>query len=216
MKHYLLLVALLCSGLAKAEMQVLSEDELQRVDGQGGADISLEMRLNHDTSAQLTGCTDFEFCRFALNLNNRNDVAGKKQWLVFKQVQGTIIFQEIKLDATDLTAYIGKNSANVVKPAIKLSFDATKPILIRNFGYQSLAIETDTVANEGVGNLPGYLAKGSGGSGVTAYANGKYTNATNLFDLGRETGFMGLNMYGNLALAGTVKIFSCDANHPRC
>lgn len=216
MKHYLLLVALLCSGLTQAEMQVLSEDELQRVDGQGGADISLEMRLNHDTSAQLTGCTDFEFCRFALNLNNRSDVTGKKQWLVFKQVQGTIIFQEIKLDATDLTAYIGKNSANVVKPAIKLSFDATKPILIRNFGYQSLAIETDTVANEGSGNIPGYLAKGSGGSGVTAYANGKYTDLANLFDLGRETGFMGLNTYGNLALAGTVKIFSCDTNHPRC
>jgi hypothetical protein len=46
MKHYVLLVALLCSGLAQAEMQVLSEDELQLVDGQGGADISLEMRLN--------------------------------------------------------------------------------------------------------------------------------------------------------------------------
>jgi hypothetical protein len=223
MKHYVLLVALLCSGLAQAEMQVLSEDELQLVDGQGGADISLEMRLNHDTNAQLTGCTAFEFCRFALNLNNRNDdgsitgsATGKKLWLVFKQVQGTIIFQEIKLDATDLTAYVGKNSATVVKPAIKLSFDATKPILIRNLGYQALAIETDTVANEGAGNIPGYLAKGSGGSGVTAYANGKYTNATNLFDLGRETGFMGLNMYGNLALAGTVKIFSCDTNHPRC
>ena len=216
MKHYVLLVALLCSGLTQAEMQVLSEDELQLVDGQGGADISLEMRLNHDTSAQITGCADYEYCRFALNLNNRSDVAGKKQWLVFKQVQGTIIFQEIKLDATDLTAYIGKNSANVVKPAIKLSFDATKPILIRNFGYQSLVIETDTVANEGSGNIPGYLAKGSGGSGVTAYANGKYTDLANLFDLGRETGFMGLNTYGNLALAGTVKIFSCDTNHPRC
>ena len=88
--------------------------------------------------------------------------------------------------------------------------------MIRNFGYQSLAIETDTVANEGGGNLPGYLAKGSGGSGVTAYANGKYTAPANLFDLGRETGFMGLNTYGNLALAGTIKIFSCDTNHPRC
>ena len=149
MKHYVLLVALLCSGLTQAEMQVLSEDELQLVDGQGGADISLEMRLNHDTSAQITGCADYEYCRFALNINNRSNALGMKQWLVFKQVQGTIIFQEIKLDATDLTAYIGKDVATVVKPAITLSFDATKPILIRNLGYQSLAIETDTVANEG-------------------------------------------------------------------
>ena len=216
MKHYVLLVALLCSGLTQAEMQVLSEDELQLVDGQGGADISLEMRLNHDTSAQITGCADYEYCRFALNINNRSNALGMKQWLVFKQVQGTIIIQEVKLDATDLTAYIGQNAATVVKPAIKLSFDATKPILIRNLGYQSLAIETDTVANEGSGNMPGYLAKGSGGVGVTAFSSGKYTNATNEFDLGREVGFTGLNIYGNLALAGTVKIFSCDANHPRC
>ena len=216
MKHYVLLVALLCSGLTQAEMQVLSEDELQLVDGQGGADISLEMRLNHDTSAQITGCADYEYCRFALNINNRSNASGMKQWLVFKQVQGTIIFQEIKLDATDLTAYIGKDVATVVKPAITLSFDATKPILIRNLGYQSLAIETDTVANEGASNIPGYLAKGSGGVGVTAFSSGKYTNATNLFDFGREVGFTGLNIYGNLALAGTVKIFSCDANHPRC
>ena len=216
MKHYVLLVALLCSGLTQAEMQVLSEDELQLVDGQGGADISLEMRLNHDTNAQITGCADYEYCRFALNINNRSNASGMKQWLVFKQVQGTIIIQEVKLDATDLTAYIGQNAATVVKPAIKLSFDATKPILIRNLGYQSLAIETDTVANEGSGNIPGYLAKGSGGVGVTAFSSGKYTNATNEFDLGREVGFTGLNIYGNLALAGTVKIFSCDANHPRC
>ena len=139
---------------------------------------------------------------------------GKKLWLVFKQVQGTIKFQLIKLDGSDLTSYIGKNSSTVLKAAVQLGFDASKPVLIRNFGYQSLAIEADTVDNEGAGNLPGYLAKSGGGSGAGAYANGKYTAAG--FDQGREVGFTGLNVNANLALQGTVKIFSCDTNHPRC
>lgn len=235
MKRYLPFFALLCASMAQAELEILTEEELQRVDGQAGADMSLEMRLNHDTNAQLTGCTNFEYCRLALSLNNRYDdgsykdslgvihendgsttgaTLGKKFWVVFKQMQGTLNFQEIKLDAVDLAPYVGDNAVTVLKPAIQLGFDATKPILIRNFGFQSLSIEIDTVDNEGSGNLPGYLAKGSGGSGSGAYSNGKYTAAG--FDNGREVGFMGLNMYGNLSLAGTVKIFSCDANHPRC
>jgi hypothetical protein len=230
---------LLCgtASLSYADLQLMTEDELQAVDGQAGADISLEMRLNQlsNYGFDATLCADFEYCRFALNLNNRNDdgsykdnlgvvheangstagaTLGKKLWLVFKQVQGTIKFQLIKLDGSDLTSYIGKNSSTVLKAAVQLGFDASKPVLIRNFGYQSLAIEADTVDNEGAGNLPGYLAKSGGGSGAGAYANGKYTAAG--FDQGREVGFTGLNVNANLALQGTVKIFSCDTNHPRC
>ena len=197
------------------------------VDGQAGADITLEMRLNQkaDYSFDTDICTSakIEYCRLALSVNNRYDdrsykdnagtvyeangstagaTLGKKLWLVFKQVQGTIKFQEIKLDGTDLAPYVDDNSATVLKAAVQLGFDASKPVLIRNFGYGSLAIESDTVDNEGIGNLPGYLAKG--------------TYTTPGFDNGREIGFTGLNINANLALQGTVKIFSCDANHPRC
>ena len=173
-------------------------------------------------------CANFEYCRFALNLNNRNhdgsvtgSATGRKLWLVFKQVQGTIKFQEIKLDAVDLTAYVGDvSSTTIQKAAIKLGFDASKPILIRNFGFQSLAIESDTCTeadlncSSGTTNTPGYLAKNTGGSGTGAYLNGKYTAAG--FDNGREVGFTGLSINTNLAVQGTLKIFSCDANHPRC
>jgi hypothetical protein len=41
-----------------------------------------------------------------------------------------------------------------------LSIKETSPILIRNFGFNAMSIETDTVANEGSGNIPGYLAMG--------------------------------------------------------
>lgn len=220
MKYSPLLVLLAVSHIAMADVQVMTEEELQLVDGQAGADISLEMRLNQkpDYSFDTDVCTSakFEYCRFAINLNNRNDTSGRKLWLVFKQVQGTIKFQEIKLDAVDLASYTGDvTNTPVQKAAIQLGFDATKPILIRNFGYQSLAIEADTVANEGMGNLPGYLAKSSGGIvGVSEYSGGKYTYAG--FDNGKEVGFTGLNIHGNLALKATLKIFSCDANHPRC
>lgn len=226
MKKYVLFALLGFVQVSFAEMQVMTEEDLQAVDGQAGADLSLEMRLNQNESYRFldqTGevCEKFEYCRWALNLNNRNhdgtvtgSATGRKLWLVFKQVQGTIKFQEIKLDGTDLTPYLNDSGVTTQKAAIQLSYDATKPVLIRNFGYQSLAIEMDSVANEGAGNTPGYLAKASGGSGAGAYANGKYTAAG--FDNGREVGFTGLSINTNLALQGTVKIFSCDANHPRC
>ena len=97
-----------------------------------------------------------------------------------------------------------------------MSFSEKYPIRIRNFGFSALAIETDTVANEGTNNVPGYLAMGNGGSGVDAYAAGKYTNTANAFDNGRETGFTGLTMNGNLALQGSLKIFSCTSDMSRC
>lgn len=230
MKRYILAMLLAASNIVfAADMQPMTDEELQLVDGQAGADLSLEMRLNQlpDYSFDATLCANFEFCRFAMNLNNSNhdgtvtgSATGRKLWLVFKQVQGTVKFQELKLDGSDLAPYIDDNSATVQKAAIKLGFDASKPVLIRNFGYQSLAIESDTCTESnlncstGTVNVPGYLAKNSGGSGTGAYTNGKYTAAG--FDNGREVGFTGLSINANLALQGTLKIFSCDANHPRC
>lgn len=230
MKRYTLAMLLAASNIVfAADMQPMTDEELQLVDGQAGADLSLEMRLNQlpDYSFDATLCANFEFCRFAMNLNNRNhdgtvtgSATGRKLWLVFKQVQGTIKFQELKLDGSDLAPYIGDNSATVQKAAIQLGFDASKPVLIRNFGFQSLAIESDTCSvlntncSSGTTNEPGYLATTSGGSGAGVYTNGKYTAAG--FDNGREVGFTGLSINANLALQGTLKIFSCDANHPRC
>ena len=224
---------LVVSNPSHAALEQLDNQALTAVTGQGGADISLQLALNQNSSGVFNCDTNaLEYCRLAVSINNRyadgsykdalgmvrdsagnvkvadNGEVGRKQWLVFKGIQGTINIQEIELDGTDLT-YNG-----IVKPAIQLSFDPLKPIQFRNVGYQSLSIETDTVANEGGGNLPGYLAKGAGGTGTGAYVDGKYTTAG--FDNGRETGFTGLNINGNLSIAGTLKIFSCDAGHPRC
>ena len=46
-----------------------------------------------------------------------------------------------------------------------------------------------------------------------SFFDGKHPVIANM---GRETGFTGLVMNGNLAMQGTMKIFSCDQNMSRC
>lgn len=229
MKKLALLLSLMVSLSAQAALEPLNNTDLQQVDGQAGADLSLDLKLNHTSTSTFdngTGaiCEQAQYCRLGISLNNRNDdgsvtgsATGKKQWLVFKGIQGSINVQQLKLDGSDLT-YAPLVGANITKPAMSLGFDATRPILMRNVGFNALAVETDSVANEGTNNVPGYLALGSSATttGVNAYANGRYTNTTNQFDLGRETGFMGVMINGNLSIAGNIKMFSCDGTHPRC
>lgn len=196
-------------------LESLDDSQLTEMTGQAGADLAIKMSLNHTDAAvfDTTLCSDMRYCRLGLSLNNRyhdgsqdtidgNGVitpsaTGKKQWLVFKGIQGTINIQEMKIDGETVTW------GSVIQPAVKLGFTATKPIEIRNLGFQSLSIETDTVAAEATGNIPGYLTPATlyGGTG---------------FDATREKGFVGLNINTNLAVAGTIKMFACGANHPRC
>lgn len=217
---------LLASFSATAGLEPLANSELQQIDGQAGADISLDLRLNQTTPGVFdsTGCAKLEFCRLAVSVNNRYhdgtqdsydvngkrvaSATGKKLWLVFKGVQGAINIQQMALDGADL------KYGNITKPAVQLGFNPLKPIQIRNLGFSALSVETDEQVNEG--GMPGYLAMGSGGNGANAYSAGKYSDPTNQFDFGRETGFTGLNINANLSVAGTIKIFSCDGSHPRC
>ena len=208
-----------------AELKPLENKELQAVEAQSAATINWSLSLNQTSSgvfANATGqyCngTDVKFCRLAMSLNNRTTL-DKKQWLVLKGIQGTIGLNNVDIDGVDLLYSSDSNMTGVpdqIKAALQLSIKETSPILIRNFGFNAMSIETDTVANEGSGNIPGYLAMGSGGAGATAYADGVYTDPTNKFDQGRETGFTGMMMNGNLALQGTLKVFSCDASMKRC
>ena len=226
MKNLVLACSLLLASVsASAGLEPLANSELQHIDGQAGADISLDLRLNQTSPGVFdsTGCASLEFCRLAVSINNRYDdgsqdtyvsgervasTSGKKLWLVFKGIQGTVNIQQMALDGADL------KYGNITKPAIQLGFNPLKPIQIRNLGFDAISIETDAGINEA--GTPGYLALGNGGTGSNAYSAGRYTDASNQFDFGRETGFTGLNINGNLAVAGTIKIFSCDGSHPRC
>ena len=209
-----------------AELKPLGNQELQAVEAQSAATINWSLSLNQtspgvfaNATGQYCNGTDVKFCRLAMSFNNRTTLDGRKQWLVLKGIQGTIGLNNVDIDGVDLLNSSDNNTTGVpdqIKAALQLSIKETSPILIRNFGFNAMSIETDTVANEGSGNIPGYLAMGSGGTGATAYADGVYTNTTNKFDQGRETGFTGMMMNGNLALQGTLKVFSCDTSMKRC
>lgn len=217
-KVFLFSSLVLWAGMASAQLQILDNQQLQQVQGQASAaTINWTLSLNQTSPGvfDTATCADLRFCRFAISLNNRTTTAGNKQWLVFKGLQGTIQMQNVQIDGADLI-YKDKNLTDQIKAALQITFSAADPIKIRNFGFDALSIETDTKANEGAENVPGYLAMGSGGTGGSAFDKGVYTNTTNKFDQGRETGFTGLMMNGNLAVQGSLKIFSCSADMPRC
>jgi hypothetical protein len=212
------LIAIGCLSLSTFTIAMESLDDvgLQQVTGQAGADLSLKVSLNHTSAGVLDTslCSDLRFCRLGISINNRyhdgtQDIVnpttgvitpsstGKKQWLVFKGIQGTIDIPYIGLDGEDITY------ASTPHAAIKLSFDPNKPIQFKNVGFESLSIETDTIAAEGAGNVAGYLTPATlyGGTG---------------FDADKEKGFIGMKMTGNLSLTGNIKIFSCGDSHSRC
>lgn len=228
---------------AHAELQSLNNQQLQQVEGQASAatiDWTLSLNQTSPGVFDTTTCSDLRFCRFAVSLNNRYHdgsyvtrdpitnietihdkngnvitATGRKQWIVFKGIQGSIQLQKVDIDGVDLLYRSDAENTGVpdqIKAALQVSFKAANPIKIRNFGFNALSIETDTVANEGAGNVPGYLNADK--YDATAGTNIKVT--TSVYDQGRETGFMGMMMNGNLALQGNLKVFSCDGSMKRC
>ncbi len=195
----LLLVSTAHAGLIGLDNQTLSE-----INGQGGADLSWTLSLNHKATtdgslSRVYECSgDTAYCRLAISPNNRKDGSGNIQWLVFKQLQGTLQLEKFQLDGVSL-AQTGDGS----RTALQLRFGddgATtptyfQPLKIRNFGYAALQIETDSTTQKGYLNNTTYAA-----------------NHASVFDQGKETGFTGLNMHGNLAIAGTLKIFGCNGS----
>ncbi len=235
MKRSILFSSLLVLfGTAHAELQTLDNQQLQQVEGQAGATINWTLSLNQTSPGvfDTTTCSDLRFCRLGLSLNNRYDdgsyvsndgtihkkngdvttETGRKQWLVFKGLQGTIQIQNMDISGDDLKYTADNGTDEKIKAALKVSFNKEYPILIRNLGFDALSIETDTVANEGAGNVSGYFNADK--YGATAGTNIKVT--TSVYDQGKETGFTGITMNGNLALQGNLKVFSCDASMKRC
>ena len=117
---------------------------------------------------------------------------------------------KILLDGEDITY------ASTQHAAIKLSFDPNRPIQLKNVGFESLSIETDTCTEShqncvsGSTNIPGYLTP------ATLYKDAGIGIAATDFDGNKERGFMGMKMTGNLSLTGNIKLFSCGDSHSRC
>lgn len=222
------IVTLLGASLsASANLVSLNYQELTETTGQGGADLSWTLSLNHEYATDMSklnisngnpsypndvfykldsdSCgTNNLFCRLAIAPNNHVDENGNKKWLVFKQLQGTIQIDKFSLDGTTII-----NHHNEPQTAMKISFYDDKPLKIRNLGFATLAIETGTGegANEGYANSQTYNKF----TGRVYQADGTFTEEEQdvpLFDRGTEKGFMGLNVHGNMHMNGNLKIFS--------
>lgn len=190
---------LLLASTTHAALVSLDNQALGEINGQGGADLSWSLSLNHklptDTSKlsyeYSCDATSAAYCRLAISPNNRKDANGNMQWLVFKQIQGTLQIDKFQLDGVSL------NTGSGERTALQLKFLDEYPIKIRNFGYAALQIETDKGTTL---DKKGYLNTGT-------YTD---TAASQAFDYGSETGFTGLNMHGNLGMSGTIKVFGCN------
>lgn len=240
MKKNILLILMSLIALSTNAMEALNDQDLQQIEGQAGADLSLKLILNQNilTNAELQSDVTPVFncagdainkCRLAISPNKRfmngttpSDTSGNRLWLVFKGIQGTLNIQKMALDGTDLVY------GNTIKPAIQLGFVSSMPLQIRNFGFDSLSIEKDgfvsTQTSANVLSEPtGQTAYGYLNTGVyTTVAQKTGTVASgattgNVYDVGREKGFMGMRMNGNLALQGQIMMFSCDkSSNSRC
>lgn len=201
---------LLLASSVHAGLVGLNNEQLGEINGQGGADLNWTLSLNHKatTNGSLSNeyeCTDAVYCRLAISPSNRKDANGNMYWLVFKQLQGTLQLEKFQLD--------GVSIANGTKTALQLRFGVDdqgnylQPLKIRNFGYAALQIEKDsgaTTTNPASAANKGYLNISNYPSVSSAF--------TSAFDAGKEKGFTGLNVHGNLALAGTLKVFGCNGS----
>ncbi|WP_262381687.1 DUF6160 family protein [Acinetobacter guerrae] len=227
-KSILGLCVMFSSHVWSGQLTELDDQSLQAINGQAGVDLNLQLSLNQTTNYNFDTniCTSakLEYCRLAVSFNNRYDdgsqdtynasgvrtpsATGKKQWLVFKGIQGTVLIDKLSLDGTDVT-FKNKSGVDTPRASLMFGFDASKPIKIRNLGFQSLSIETDTAANEA--GTPGYLNTDK----YNASSDNTFDKNNPATGVAREKGFIGVNMNGNLALTGSIKLFSC-ADHARC
>nr|WP_174506580.1 DUF6160 family protein [Acinetobacter sp. Marseille-Q1620] len=238
MKKSLILLLLAGLSTAHAELVAMDNADLQKVQGQAGADISLNLSLNQDANGQYDNgangvCNNSAYCNLAVSLNNRfvtqqagagvNDTwtvasstSGRKLWLVFKGIQGQINLQKLGLDGVDLL-YTAKGSTNsqILKPAIQLSLSSAMPIVIKNFGFNAMSIEQDAFVTNADGSGAPTNPNDPNQYGYLKNATYASTNPS-VYDRGKETGFTGMMINGNLAINGKFMMFSCDGTHPRC
>ena len=223
----LLLAAPMSAALAG--LQALDDQSLSNIDGQvspapiaydtGAPKLSLglELRLNLDKNITTDALTNIcnpsagagnVSCNIGVAVNNRTSAGGLKDWLVFKNVTGEIIVPNI--DITGQLVNVANDGSTRNRAALTLRFDPTQPIQIKKLGFESLAVETDTqleVNGDGTlntNNRPGYRK------------DTIYTDPANTFDFGKFTGFLGLDITANIAIGGTIKVFSCERGPTGC
>jgi len=185
------MLAMTVSGAGFADLAPVSNEVLDDVSGQAGIAISLDMRLNADASGTSIcgGAVALIECRMALSLNNRGTAGTNQEWLVWKGFYGRIFIPYLTLDA-DTASYTNDGGGTTTVSAARFGFGGTaNKIQIQNLTVTNMSIERDNLLT--AAGTRGYLATS-------------------------EDGFLGLQINGNVAISGTLKLFACNTDHPRC
>lgn len=213
MRSYVFFAAALLAGHAMADLNSLSNDELEDVTGQQGVAISLDWRLNVNKQGTIlplcTAAATYRECRIAWAFNNRGTDDVDKKWLVLKGFTGSLYIPYLRVDASTVT-YTTDSAVSKTIPAVLLSFGtvatgsgANTKVQVKNLTIDNMAMETDNATRRG------YWADSTTeptGAAIPANVN---------------TGFMGLQINGpsnvaNIQIDGTFKIFPCLGDHPSC
>jgi hypothetical protein len=88
---------------ANAELRLLQDDDLKKVDGQSGITLSASIVLGADSRISYT--SDYD------NVDYNPTQVDKAYWMVFKSLQGGIAFENLKFDLTDTFSENGSESA---------------------------------------------------------------------------------------------------------
>ena len=218
------------SFMSYAGLEALDQNQMTNTVGQGGADLSWTLSLNHVYATDLSknnisnvaangsvleafyvldpaACGEKRlFCRLAIAPNNHVDAAGNKKWLVFKGIQGTVQIDKFSVDGTTVI-----NAQEKPQTAMQITFYDHYPLKIRNLGFNTASIETGTGGAEGYANSSTYETYNRKVINSNGDITSEITNVGN-FDKGAEKGFLGLNMHGNLHMNGNLKIFSYNCS----
>lgn len=212
MKTILSLVLILASTATYAELQQISNEEMSAEVGQAtGIIAAFDFRLNADKTGTVlsplcTAASTRTECRIAIALANRGtdlSAVSPKNWLVFKGISGRIYVPQMTLDAATVNYGTGPVAAMV------FGFGGSaNPIQINNWVIDNIGVEFDSTTT------PGYMRDTGSVSGASN-TTGAYTTAN------ANSGFMGLQISGpsntaNVAINGTLKVFSCPPTHPSC
>lgn len=108
---FFILIALNCN-FANA-LESIPDNELSDVSAQQGVALDLEFRMNSDANsaplASLGSCAGTSAankCKIAIHLNNRDSgaVGDKGEWLVLKDIYGSLLIKNLYIDAASLPA----------------------------------------------------------------------------------------------------------------
>ena len=215
-------VGTIISPYASSEMIPLSSDELSAVQAAGtGVSISLDVAINGSFNSSgfipNSACADTpgsgsEFCRFGFQGGN-----SVFSWLLLKQLGGYFSVPKLLLYGTTVNpAATGLQSALVIEMKLPSPTDRSSQIRVRDL-YFNMAVAATPCDTYRVGGISACSGRGTSQAALddqnayfdtSVFQIKRTIEHYSVIDAGKETGFLGVRMNGNLNVGGSIIVFS--------